>query len=104
MKREITGFKGFMKSARGFVKHWLKQNAIAFDQQANALTGGWADETISSRLYRLERDRRIAGRLFRPIVDVAFRVIASDKDHCRSSYLSERRGNHLPPELRKFEA
>lgn len=31
---------------------YLKQVLIAFDQLINALLGGWADETLSSRAWR----------------------------------------------------
>lgn len=33
----------------------IKQIMIAIDQLANALLGGWSDETISSRCWRIPR-------------------------------------------------
>lgn len=35
------------------ITYWLLQNAIGIDQQINALLGGYADETLSSRAHRM---------------------------------------------------
>ena len=67
---------------------------IALDQLVNALAGGWPDETLSSRCWRLS----LAGRDWpRRVVDVLFWW---DRDHCRESFESERLGRQLPPEAR----
>ncbi len=70
---------------------------IALDQFANALAGGWPDETISSRAWRWD----ISGRRAWPrkFID-GLALIFGDKNHCRASYESERLGRQLPPELR----
>jgi len=78
----------------GFLFH-LKQVAIAFDQLCNALGGGWADETFSSRCWRWELDGARAWP--RKLVDAIFFF---DPRHCEASYQSERRGSQLPPECR----
>lgn len=72
-----------------------KQVLIALDQLVNALFGGWADETMSSRCYRWHRDgiRSWPMRL----VDALFWW---DDDHCEESYWSEIERNQLPPEMR----
>lgn len=68
---------------------------IAADQLVNALLAGWPDETLSSRAYRWEQNgvrswpRRFIDRLF-----------FWEKQHCYQSYISEREGRQLPPELR----
>lgn len=55
----------------------------------------WADESLSSRAYRWEQNgvrswpRRFIDRLF-----------FWEQDHCYQSYISEREGRQLPPELR----
>lgn len=55
----------------------------------------WADESLSSRAYRWEQNgvrswpRRLIDRLF-----------FWEQDHCYQSYISEREGRQLPPELR----
>lgn len=42
----------------------------------------------------LEQEGKIAGRVFRPLVDLLFRPL--ERDHCRVSFESELRGAHLP--------
>jgi hypothetical protein len=70
---------------------WLKQVAVAVDQLVNALAGGWADETLSSRAYRESpRLERLINAL-----------LWFDKDHCYESYVSEQLRNQCPPELRQ---
>ena len=79
-------------------KFWLLQNLIAFDQQLNTLFfGGWADETMSSTLWRMEREQKVSGVILRPFVDKLFWF---DPDHCRTSYESEVKRNQSPPEER----
>lgn len=73
----------------------MKQVLIALDQLINALHGGWADETISSRAYRLRH--RMPYRLYRFVIDLLF---FWDADHCRQAYESERLRMQAPPELR----
>ena len=72
-----------------------KNSLIAFDQLVNALLWGWPDETLSSRCWRWE----LMGKHTWPrkVVDMLFFF---DKDHCRTSFESERGGRHLPPEAR----
>lgn len=68
---------------------------IAADQLVNALLAGWPDETLSSRAWRWEQNgvrswpRRFIDRLF-----------FWEQQHCYQSYISEREGRQLPPELR----
>lgn len=72
---------------------YIIQNLIALDQQANALTGGKADETLSSRAYRADLNGRIFGRIFRPMIDGIF---FWQYDHCYNSYLEEVERKQLP--------
>lgn len=81
--------------------HHLKQILIAIDQLFNTLFFGWADETLSSKCYRLKRD----GVRSWPcnLIDTLFfwdRDKATGKKHCELSYLSEVKRNQLPPEMR----
>ena len=69
---------------------YFRQLFVAVDQLANALLGGWADETFSSRCYR-ENPR------MEKIVDT---ILFFDPEHCRMSYESERLRSYHPPELR----
>lgn len=75
----------------------IYQILIAIDQLINAIFLGYADETISSRMYRYEIEGNIIGKIFRPIID---RMFWFQKEHCRESYLSEQLRSHLPRNLR----
>lgn len=72
------------------MKRRLLNILIAVDQLIYVLItlgDGLPDETISSALYRTERNGRRFGKMFRPVVDWLFSPI--EKDHCRLAYLSE---------------
>lgn len=80
----------------------LLQVLIAVDQLANALAFGWADETISSRAWRLSASSRVWAAA-RAAIDAVFRVIAGQPDHCFDAYVSERLRSQLPPEMRSAD-
>jgi len=83
--------------SREKVRRWFKQILIALDQSLNAILGGWADETLSSRAHR----RRLAGKpRLANALDWLFRLVG-DEDHCRASYYSEVKRLQAPPELRE---
>ena len=69
----------------------IKQILIAIDQLANAVIGGWADETLSSRAWREDRRRLVV------FIDFLF---FWEENHCEASYISERQRLQLPPEFR----
>lgn len=75
----------------------MKQFLIALDQLLNTLLGGYADETLSARAWRAERDGRIFGRIFRPLIDI---VLFFDVEHCYNSYISEIEKRQFPREYR----
>jgi hypothetical protein len=71
--------------------------AIAIDQLlwvVLTLGKGYPDETISAAAWRMEQQGKIAGRIFRPLIDLLFLPI--ERDHCRLSFESEVRGAQLP--------
>ena len=68
----------------------LKQIAIAIDQLANTLLGGFSDETLSARAHR-------TGSAWEPVIDALFFWQA---DHCQDAYLSEKERKQLPTEYR----
>jgi len=76
------------------MKTYLLHNAIAVDQMFNTLLGGSPDETLSSRAYRTEQQRKLFGRFFRPLIDLLFFF---DPLHCYTSYLAESTRRQLPP-------
>lgn len=73
----------------------MKQFLIALDQLANAVLGGWADETLSARAWRL-RDRMVWGVLRRVIDALMF----WQDGHCEQAFLSEQMRRQLPVEYR----
>lgn len=70
------------------LKIWGYHVLIAIDQLFNALIGGAADETLSSRTYRgamlAEKPRKRWRVLYRMINGLFF-----DKNHCKTAYESE---------------
>lgn len=51
------------------------------------------DETLSAAAYRLEQQGRLAGRIFRPLIDG---ILFFDPYHCRKAYESEIIGLQRP--------
>ena len=70
----------------------LKQILIAIDQLANAMIGGWADETLSSRAWRENRMRLVA------FIDCLF---FWEKNHCEECYEIEKKRKQLPAEYQQ---
>ncbi|MDO9893511.1 hypothetical protein Q7473_05040 [Glaesserella parasuis] len=80
---------------------WLYHVVIAIDQLFNALTGGAADETFSSRCYRgaiLTEKPRKRWRFWFAFVNGLF----FDKQHCQTAYESEVKRKQYPPEFSKI--
>jgi len=70
---------------------YLARNAIALDQQVNALLGGSPDETLSARCHREDLAiKRLVNLLF-----------FWQNDHCYQAYLSELYRKQLPKEYQK---
>lgn len=87
-------------------KHWFHQLFIAVDQLLNVLVtplsdGAWADETLSSRAYRMWVKGRPWGRIWMPVIDWLFSW--QMPRHCHAAYLSERKRAQAPPETRTPE-
>ena len=75
----------------------MKQILIAIDQLFNALFGGWADETLSSRAWRQQHKKK-HWSVLRMVIDALF---FWEKDHCRKAYESELDRTQLPPAFRR---
>ncbi|MEO7494728.1 MAG: hypothetical protein ABIT83_17580 [Massilia sp.] len=69
----------------------LREVALGVDQLLNAILGGYASETISSRAWRL-RDRR-PFRLLRPLIDGIF---FWQPGHCKASYENQKARRNMP--------
>jgi hypothetical protein len=76
-----------------WLKEYVYQNSIALDQSVNVLLDGSADETMSSRCYRLNHIRTY--RILELCVNVLFRPFQGP-DHCRHAYEKEILGRQLP--------
>ena len=89
-------------------RHWFIQLTIALNQLANVLitpfsSGAWADETMSSRAWRMWVQGKPFGRIFRPLIDGLFfwqRVPPEFHGHCHWTYERERQKYQQPPEMR----
>ena len=77
--------------------NFVIQTLIALDQLLNALLFGYADETLSSRAYRADRDSKVFGRLFRPLIDTLF---FWQDNHCHRAYLEEVNRRQYPKHFR----
>ena len=70
------------------LKRYSYHVVIAIDQLFNALTGGAADETLSSRTYRgailVKQPKKRWRVLYRVINGLFF-----DRNHCKTAYESE---------------
>lgn len=75
---------------------YVRQVLISFDQFLNAVAGGWADETLSARSYRLSGESRGWLVMMRVIDTLFFWQV----NHCFMSYQMEVIRHHLPPEYR----
>lgn len=84
------------------MRHWWGQLLIAIDQLLNVLVtplqrSAWADETLSARAFRADRDGKVFGRIFRPAIDWIF---FWQDAHCRTAYEREQQRTHIAPEYR----
>jgi hypothetical protein len=70
----------------------LLQVAIALDQAFNTLAGGWADETLSARAWRMQ-NRSPRWKYARIIIDAVF---FWQPNHCLAAYTSEVQRKQFP--------
>lgn len=89
-----------MKPSNG--RERLRLILIAADQLLNTLTGGWPDETLSSRIWRHNAQ---TGGTVRRRWEIALKTVNGiffwQANHCKAAYEKERRRSHLPPEMRE---
>ncbi len=91
-----VGSKSTYAGASVTVTGWLLSSEFAV--LVGMLLGGWADETLSSCAYRMERAGRPWGRITRPLIDALFFF---QPDHCRIAFECERQRVQAPPETRR---
>jgi len=80
------------------MKFTLIQILIAIDQLANAISGGWADETLSSRAYRMREKKHKYWGWTANMIDAMFFF---QKEHCYNSWLEEVNRQQSHPSTRR---
>lgn len=84
------------------IKQFPIELFLAIDQLANVILLGSADETLSARSWRADRDGLIFGRIFRPLIDaIFFWQDTGGLGHCQQAYEREKIKWYLPPEYRE---
>lgn len=79
----------------------LLQILLGVDQLVNTILGGWADESFSSRCWRLDQKGFFWWRLWRMMVD---QIFFFQHNHCQSAYESEMLRTQSPPQERPTPA
>lgn len=77
------------------MRNYLFQVGLALTRIGNALLGGLAEESMSSRAWRMEARRKPWGRIARPLIDFLFALFGRP-EHCMRAYLDERNKAPLP--------
>lgn len=84
------------------MKRRLLNLAISVDQLIFCLiTLGESDpdETMSAAAWRLEQEGKLAGRIFRPLIDLLF--FWQGPGHCKNAYIKEFERKNYPDEYRQ---
>ena len=95
---------GHVMRSLQLLRAYGEQLFIAADQLLNALippldgTVSYADETLSARCYRANRDGKIFGKLFMWPIDLLF--IWQGSGHCKNAYIKEFERKNYPDEYR----
>lgn len=76
----------------------LARIILALDYALNAFMGGWHDEWVSTRAWRM-RDRSLFWARMRVCIDWVFDRFGQ-RNHCFWSYVSDQMHRALPPEQR----
>lgn len=79
--------------ARGYIRNVL----VGIDQLANAMTGGWPDETLSARCGRL--GHRYPYKFWKVLIDALFYPFQGP-NHCENAYRKEMTRYHFHPSMR----
>jgi hypothetical protein len=74
---------------------YLKNVLVGLDQMANAVLGGWPDETFSARCWRCREKQ--PWKVLRAVNDGPFFF---QRNHCQSAFESERLRMQSPVEER----
>ena len=86
------------------LKNWAYHVAIGFDQLFNAILGGAADETLSSRTYRgavLANKPKKRWKVLHRLIEGIF--FWEKGKHCRTAYESELNRKQYPDSFREVQ-
>ncbi len=64
---------------------------VGLDLLLMSICGGKRNETLSAASWSLEQDEKLAGQIFRPIIDFLFAWY--QHDHCRTQWEFEEQWN-----------
>jgi hypothetical protein len=82
-----------------FTKGRAKRVLLALDYLLNVLMGGWHDEWVSTRAWRLRDQSRFWAFMLRAIDGVA--AALGQKNHCYWSAVSDALHRAIPPAMRE---
>lgn len=85
------------------VKAYLHQLGIGIDQLANTLTGGWADETLSARVYRHVLQNTPPSLRWRVLHKVIDGLFFWQHEHCKRAFINESQRTQLPRVYREIK-
>lgn len=68
------------------VRLYILRVLVAGDRFVNVVLGGKLDETLSASAWYGEQQNKIFPRIFRPVIDFIFLMLARESDHCRKQY------------------
>lgn len=81
------------------MRRYIRFVLIAIDQLLNAVTGGYADETLSSRIWR-HANAVPAKRRWVVACKLVDKIFFWQKGHCQKSFEMEKKHNHFPEDLK----
>lgn len=82
------------------LKNWTYHVLIGIDQLFNALTGGGADETLSSRTYRRAVLAPLKPKKRWRVLYAVINGLFFDRNHCKTAYESEKNGKQYPADFK----
>jgi len=82
-----------------WIKRFALQFLVAVDQLANVFIGGYADETLSARAYRMKTKGQKYWGWTAKAIDMLF-FWQSNPSHCERAYLAEIKRHQFPKDYK----